>query len=262
AADPTVRAGTGGVFYYSGIAFNRGTNSGAVFVTTLFDANRKENGNAPAGTDTIQFQRTVIVDTGTSGQFLDKTWIAVDIPRSGAATCTFPGLNGNQNIKAGNVYLVWSRFTGATSTKIMFSRSLDCGKTWSNPMKLSESSSINQGTNLAIDPASGKVYAVWRQFQTSSNPDSILIARSDDFGKTFASKTTYPVATIAPFDQAMTGTRFRTNTLPSVAATVDGGGTSRVHVAWAQRTGANQDARIVVSTSSNSGQTWSAPVPV
>ena len=33
AADPTVRAGTNGLFYYSGIAFNRGTNApGVVFV--------------------------------------------------------------------------------------------------------------------------------------------------------------------------------------------------------------------------------------
>ncbi len=155
AADPTIRAGTGGVFYYSGIAFNRGTNNGAVFVSTFFDTNQKENGNAPAGTDALQYQRTVVVDTGTSGQFLDKTWVAVDIPRSGGGTCTFPGLTGSQTVKAGNVYLVWSRFTGSTSTKIMFSRSLDCGKTWSNPMKLSESSSVNQGTNLAIDPPSG-----------------------------------------------------------------------------------------------------------
>src|SRR5262249_14724442 len=60
---------------------------------------------------------------------------------------------------------------------------------------------------------------------------------------------------------SMSGTRFRTNSLPSVAASVNGG-SSYVHVAWAQRTGGNQDARIVVSTSSNSGQTWSAPVPV
>jgi hypothetical protein len=262
AADPTVRAGTGGLMYYSGIAFNRGTNNGAVFVSTFFDTNQKENGNAPAGTDAMQYQRTTVVDTGTSGQFLDKTWIAVDIPRSGAATCSFPGLSGSQSVKAGNLYLVWSRFTGSTSTKIMFSRSLDCGRTWSSPTKLSESSSVNQGTNLAIDPASGKVYAVWRQFATSSNPDSILIARSDDFGKTFPSKNTVQVAAIAPFDQSMTGTRFRTNSLPTVAASVDAGGTSRVHVAWAQRTGSSQDARIVVSTSTDSGKTWSAPAPV
>lgn len=38
----------------------------------------------------------------------------------------------------------------------MFSRSVDCGRTWSNPSKLSESSSINQEANLAIDPATGR----------------------------------------------------------------------------------------------------------
>ena len=152
AADPTVRAGTGGVLYYSGIAFNRGTNNGGVFVSTFFDTNRKENGSAPAGKDAIQYQNTVVVDTGTSGQFLDKTWIATDIPRPGAGTCTFNAFGLTQTVTAGNVYVVWSRFTGSQSTKIMFSRSLDCGKTWSNPTKLSESSSINQGTNVAIDP--------------------------------------------------------------------------------------------------------------
>ncbi|UCF37836.1 MAG: hypothetical protein JSU96_02925, partial [Acidobacteriota bacterium] len=37
-ADPTIRAGTNGLFYYSGIAFGRGdTNNGVVFVSTLID---------------------------------------------------------------------------------------------------------------------------------------------------------------------------------------------------------------------------------
>jgi hypothetical protein len=260
AADPTVRAGVGGLFYYSGIAFNRGTNNGAVFVSTFFDANSKENGNAPQGTDTIPYVGTVVIDTGTSGQFLDKTWIAVDVPR-GTATCTFNVLGRAQNVPAGNVYLAWSRFTGSQSTKIMVSRSQDCGKTWSNPIKVSESSSINQGTNIAIDPLTGQVYVVWRQFATTSNPDSILMARSDDFGNTFPSKNTTQVATIIPFDQTLSSTRFRTNALPSVAISAVGN-TSRVHVAWAQRKGTGQDAQIVVSTSSNSGKTWSTPVPV
>ncbi len=113
AADPTVRAGTSGLLYYSGIAFNRGTNNGSVFVSTFFDTNQKENGAALAGGDSMQYQRTVVVDTGTSGQFLDKTWIAVDIPRAGGGSCVFPGLSGSQTILAGNVYLVWSRFTGS-----------------------------------------------------------------------------------------------------------------------------------------------------
>jgi hypothetical protein len=261
AADPTVRAGTSGLFYYSGIAFNRGTNIGGVFVSTFLDANQKENGDATQGKDTIKFLTTTVVDTGTSGQFLDKPWIAVDIPRSGAGTCTFSPFGSPQAFPAGNVYIVWSRFTGSQSTKIMFSRSQDCGKTWSTPIKLSESNSINQGTNLAIDPVSGTVYATWRRFATSSQGDAIIIAKSTDFGKTFTSKNTAQVAAITPFDQATTGTEFRTNALPSVAASVDSAGVSRVHVAWAQRNAANQDAQIVVASSTD-GLSWGAPVAV
>jgi hypothetical protein len=261
AADPTVRASTSGLFYFSGIAFNRGTNNGGVFVSTFLDANQKENGDATQGRDTIKYLNTVLVDSGTSGQFLDKPWIAVDIPRAGAATCTFNPLGTPQAFPAGNVYLVWSRFTGSTSTKIMFSRSQDCGKTWSTPTKLSESNSINQGTNVAIDPATGSIYVAWRRFATSSQTDAIMVAKSTDFGKTFASKNTVQVASIAPFDQSTTPTRFRTNALPSLAASV-AGGSSYVHVAWAQRDPATGDARIVVSTSSDGGATWSNPVQV
>ncbi len=260
AADPTVRAGTSGTLYFSGIAFNRGTNQGAVFVARYLDANQKENGDATLGKDTIKYVSTVVVDSGTSGQFIDKPWIAVDIPRQGAGMCTFSPFGTPQTFPAGNVYLVWSRFTGATSTKIMFSRSLDCGKSWSNPLKLSESNSVNQGTNMTIDPASGAIYVTWRRFSSSSQTDAILVAKSTDFGKTFPSKNTTEVATIAPFDQGTTPTQFRTNALPTIAASV-AGGVGRVHVAWAQRNSSTGDAQIVMSTSAN-GANWGAPVAV
>jgi hypothetical protein len=261
AADPTIRAGTNGLFIYSGIAFNRGTNNGAVFVARFLDANQKENGDATQGKDTIKYVSTVLVDTGTSGQFIDKPWVAVDIARAGAGTCTFNPFGTPQTFPAGNVYLVWSRFTGSTSTKIMFSRSLDCGKTWANPFKLSESNGINQGTNLAIDPVSGAIYVTWRRFATSSQPDAIMIAKSTDFGKTFPSRNTTEVATIAPFDQGTSGTQFRTNALPTVAVSMDAANVRRVHVGWAQRDASTGDARIVLSTSAD-GAAWSAPTPV
>ncbi|HEY1534146.1 MAG TPA: hypothetical protein VGF76_09005, partial [Polyangiaceae bacterium] len=48
-ADPVVRAGTNGVFYVSGIAFNRGTNApSAVFITRFIDNNNRENGDPTA----------------------------------------------------------------------------------------------------------------------------------------------------------------------------------------------------------------------
>src|SRR6266581_337258 len=119
AADPTVRSGTNGLFYYSGIAFNRGSNgAGVVFVSRFIDNDNKENGDPThtngsltnlAPTDPVQYLNTVIVDSGNSGQFLDKPWIATDVPR-GTATCSVPftkpdGTQGTQTIPAGRVYL-------------------------------------------------------------------------------------------------------------------------------------------------------------
>jgi hypothetical protein len=264
AADPTVRAGANGLLYYSGIAFNRGTNIGAVFVSRFVDLDNKENGDATdpsQSKDPILFVDTTLIDTGTSGQFLDKPWIAVDIPRnkSGATTCSFTPIGGTaQSFVGGNVYMTWSRFTGSTSTKIMFARSFDCGKTWSNPIKLSESNSINQGTNIAVDPTNGYIYVAWRRFATSSDSDAILVAKSTDFGKTFSSKNTVQVATVSPMDQGTTGTQFRTNALPSIAVSVDPSGASRAHVAWAQRNPSTGDAQIVVATSPD-GLNWGTP---
>ncbi len=143
----------------------------------------------------------------------------------------------------------------------MFSRSLDCGKTCSNPIKISESNGINQGTNLAIDSVSGAIYVTWRRFATSSQPDAIMIAKSTDFGKTFPSKNTKELATIAPFDQGTSATQFRTNALPTIAVSVDAANVRRIHVGWAQRDASTGDARIVLSTSAD-GAVWSAPTPV
>ena len=90
AADPVVRPGTHGLFYFSGIVFNRGTNLGAVFVSRFMDLNNKENGDASQDRDPIRYVGAVAVDTGTSGQFLDKPWIASDVPRAGALSCSIP----------------------------------------------------------------------------------------------------------------------------------------------------------------------------
>jgi Putative Ig domain len=287
AADPTVRAGTNGLFYYSGIAFNRGVNApGEVFVARFIDNDNKENGDAThtngnltnlAPTDPIQYLGTVVVDSGNSGQFLDKPWLATDIPR-GNATCNVPytksdGTQGMQTIPAGMVYLAYASFNGnLQDTRIMFATSSDCGATWSKPVKLSESNSVNQGTIIVVDPSSvnnaaATIYVAWRRFATSSQPDAIEIVKSTDGGKTFtksidavvfptACSTTVPPNSPpagCPFDQGTTGTSFRTEAYPAI--TVDD--TGRVYLAWSQRQ-ASGDARIMMSESSD-GLNWSSP---
>ena len=266
-ADPVVRAGTSGMFYYSGIAFNRGTNTGAVFIARYVDLANKENG------DPIQYLDATLIDQGTSGQFLDKPWLAVDIPR-GSATCTIQttqnGASVSQTIPAGTIYLSYSEFVGGsnnTHTQVLISQSTNCGQTWAKPSKVSASYQVNQGSTLAIDPQTGYVYIAWRQFSSSSSPNAILIAKSTDGGNTFSKVVTvqslpdYNSSTpSAPafFDQGLSTSTFRSNAYPSLA--VDNNG--ELYLAWSQR-GVNgtPDARIVVSTSPD-GMSWSSPIPI
>ena len=256
AADPVVRAGTNGLFYLAGLSFNRGDNQpSAIFVTRFIDNNNNEKG------DPIQYLNTTVVSTqtGAGALFLDKPWLAVDIPRAGAQTCVISGANVPfQSFPGGNVYLSYTSFVGNDEEQgqILFRRSQDCGVTWSTPVVLTAGSSVNQGATIAIDPGSGAVYVAWRRFKSNGVPDAILFVKSGDGGQTFTPPTV--LATISPFDQDTSPTSFRTNAYP--AMTVDAGG--QVYVAWSQRgMGPGGDTRIVMTTS-NGGQTWSVPTPI
>ena len=264
-ADPTVRAGTSGLFYYSGIAFNRGDSSaGKVFVARFIDNNNKDGG------DPIQYLGTTQIDLGTSGQFLDKPWIVADVPRGGS-TCNING----RTVPAGPVYLVYTSFVGGDNnvrSKIMFSKSTNCGATWSNPSKLSEGVAKNQGTTIAVDPGTGDLHLAWREFASPDDANSrnaILVARSTDGGQSFtkAAAITPNGYQFQPFDQASSPLTFRTNAYPTIAvvpAEAEGraaGQPGRVYVAWSARGfggTAPSNARVVVSTSIG-GASWTDP---
>ncbi len=243
-ADPMVRAGTNGLFYYSGLAFNREANgTSAVFVARYVDDNNFQ------GANTIRYLSTSVVATGGANNFLDKPAIAVDIPRPGSPTCTIPaGPHVNAaTISAGRIYVAYTQFVGPESSnvsKIMFSESSNCGKTWSSPQKISGPQQTNQGAALAIDPSTGDVYIVWRIFAAQSQPNAIA-----GVAHQYGSNNFTPIisAPISAFDQATTDLSFRTNAYPSIA--VDNSG--NIYVAWAQRGSSSNkitggDARIQV----------------
>ncbi len=246
AADPVVRAGTNGLFYFAGLALNRGDNApSAIFVTRFIDNNNKESG------DPIQNLGTVVVASATGGTpFLDKPAVAIDIPRTGALTCNL----GAQSFPGGNAYLTYSAFlnegTPQESSQILFTRSRDCGATWSLPIGITPGMSRDQGSAIAIDPNSGTVYVAWRRAPLGGG-GSILAARSTDGGQTFSAPVT--AASFTPFDQGSTAASFRTVAYPTIA--IDGSG--RVYLAWSERgLGPLGEARVVLSSSTD-GATWS-----
>lgn len=257
-ADPVVRAGSNGLFYYGGLAFIRGDGQPSrVFVARYLDRNNRENG------DPIAYLGTSIVARNAPGQFVDKPTIAVDIPRPGAGTCSINGTT----VRAGSVYAAWTVFLGQEdeeeegelpNSRIVFARSTNCGVSWSNPVTLSDLRT-NQAASIAIDPRNGHIYVAWRQFETFHWIHAILVVKSTDGGRTFSHPL--PIWGFFPFDQGTTGTSFRTNSYPTIA--VDH--TGRVYAAWAARAYApgnhhpfKGDARIVMATSKD-GKFWTFP---
>ena len=238
AADPTIRAGLNGWFYYSGIAFERRRNGRNV----VFVARYRDNGSS------IDYVDTKIIDEGTSGQFQDKPWIGTD--------------------KNNRVYVIYSMFLGELDKnihdKILIARSENGGDTWGSPSKLSEGHQKNQGTTVAVGQNDGTLYVAWRRFASVNVTDAILIAKSDDHGITFTKAE--EVATIDyPFDQPTMGSQFgasqfRTNSYPTIA--VDDSG--HIYLAWTQRISALGDARIVITSlaKDNWGNSWPTPQTV
>jgi streptogramin lyase len=269
AADPVIAAGTNGMFYYGGIAFDRGSSLGTVFVARFMDLNNKENGNIAQNSFPIRYVNTVPIAYGTNSpnDFLDKPWIATDIPR-GSATCSLSvtqsdGSVAKQTIPAGNVYLAYAvvatSSTGVQTSTIYFSRSTNCGSSWSSPIAISKGYPISQGATIQIDPETGIVYVAWRVIHnTPTANDGIAIAASLNGGQSFLPPLTLvslpPYNANSPtahafFDQNTTETSFRTTAYPALA--VGDSGIPLIpgplYVAWSQRgEGPNGEARIMM----------------
>jgi MBG domain len=328
AADPVVRAGTNGLIYYNGLVFDRGDNGkSGIFLARFVDQNNKENG------DPIAYLGTSMVASSNGTVFLDKPWMAVDLPRANAPLCVVGGvptggrvkraghrLRGNsgqtgnagfvwvdpglQYVPAGAIYVAYTSITGDGSTlraEILLKRSLDCGATWSAPLRVSRATdAINQGATISIDPVDGDVFVAYRRFATPEAPtaDAVMVSRLPvgqlAFGpagmaralprtdsptaaldrifehrKKRAQTQSAPSAvtsTTGQIDQGTSPYSFRTNSYPSMA--IDG--SSRVYVAWSERgfagavgrqSAVDGDARIRVATTLD-GATFSAPVTV
>ena len=261
AADPVVRAGVDGQFYISGIAFFRHPitklyGDSALFVARYRDLNDQE------GKDTIVYKGTSILEHKPQPFFIDKPWMAVDIPRDGN---TF-----------GNVYIVYSLFSPDAVDNLMseihIKYSDNGGVNWSDYMVLAsapmpssftiakkkkDTKGIYQGSTIAIDPEDGTVYVAWRQFgqqQDNNIKDAIYVIKSTDGGSTFNEPV--KVANIDPFDQGTSPATFRTNSYPTMV--VDDKGI--IYVAWSQREG-KKKSRIVISTSKD-GKKWKRYKPI
>lgn len=156
----------------------------------------------------------------------------------------------------GRVYVSWTRFnTVGTAEPIVVAVSIDGGGSFSHGKQLSPAFNNNavggrQGSSIAAGP-DGSVYVGFEQ----GNKQVVSVSR--DGGSTWSRPIT--IGTAADIHDPIPGSNFRTNSFPTIAADPRSG-SSTLYAAWANRTA--DGGRIVVSTSTDKGRTWSAPVTV
>lgn len=157
---------------------------------------------------------------------------------------------------AGNLYVGWVEWQ-LTQSVIFFSRSIDEGKTWSVPVRISTKVGLPRDDNGGLGGytqatgSDGAIYAAW------TDGKSIVLAKSTDGGLTF-SPSRSAIATGPPYFGDVPGIA-RVNGFPVLAMDVRKGHT-RLYVCWSDYT--NGDIDVFFSASGDLGNTWSQPVRV
>jgi hypothetical protein len=138
---------------------------------------------------------------------------------------------------ANALYISWTRF--GTPGGIQLTRSADAGHTWSPMVQVSDGTGV-QGSDPAIGP-NGEVYVVW------AGP-GVMFDKSTNGGASFGVDSVIsPVSSLHGF--------------PSIAVDLSGGvRNGAIYVTWSDSR--NGDDDVFLSSSTNGGKNWSAPVRV
>lgn len=257
--DPVVVCSSPSVFYYASLFEKSGppTKPGNRKALTGIAVNVSLDGG-------LRWQPPFAAVTKDLSHFLDKEWLAVDPSNPSRLYLTYTDFD-----------LSLTRCSLAR-TGIEMVRSDNGGASWSRPVIVDEFCGLGfnalQGSQVAV-AANGAVYVSW----VNEGPveTAVRFASSGDHGRTF----TAPVDVV---NVAVTGlpgfsalqTLIRTNDFPALAVdTSHGPRRGTVYLAYTDGsslqiddtftfTGTYNFGDVLLATSSDGGQSWSAPAPV
>lgn len=167
-----------------------------------------------------------------------------------------------------NIYLTWTEFDeyGSSnindSSRILFSKSLDGGNTWSPALKINEisgdcvdSDNTVEGATPAIGP-NGEIYVAW------TGPAGLVFDRSLDGGNTWLLNDIMIDSQASDWDFDVPGI-YRSNGLPVLKCDLSGGPNhGTLYINWSdQRNGIN-NTDVFLSKSTDGGNTWSPAAKV
>lgn len=229
--DPCIIADTAGSFYF-------------------FHLSNPTNGN---WIDRIVCQRTDnFTNSWTAGSGIglngtkaqDKEWAVVD-----------PANN--------HIYVTWTQFdeygseSPNDSSIIRFSKSMDQGETWSEPLRLSktagdcvDSDNTVEGAVPAVGP-NGEIYVAW------AGPEGIVFDRSLDGGETWLENDRLLSDFPGGWDFAIPGI-MRSNGFPvTICDLSNGPNRGTIYINWSDQRNGPDDTDVWMIKSTDGGETWS-----
>ncbi|HEX9371934.1 MAG TPA: sialidase family protein [Roseiflexaceae bacterium] len=250
ASDPWVSIGPDGTAYSVSISFNATNNNNAVAAATSTDGGRTW-GNV----------RVIIADNAPNFQFFnDKESVTADPVTAGTAYAVWDRLetpNGNPRA---------SRHTRAFKGPALFSKTTDGGLHWSAPRVIVDFTASNQQTianQIVVDPRNGTLYNFFDLIMPPSRPSPYNVAfiKSTDGGTTWTKPQIIANLQTVFVTDPNTGQAIRTGDIipePAIDPV-----TGQLYVVWqdSRFTGHHFD-EVALSTSTNDGATWSAPIQV
>ncbi|MBN8680200.1 MAG: exo-alpha-sialidase [Chitinophagales bacterium] len=177
----------------------------------------------------------------------DKPWLCAD-PTSGALACTWTEFDKYN-----------SRDQEKDHSRILFSQSVDGGKSWSEAINISQmegncldDDDTPEGAVPAYGP-NGEIYAAW------SYDEKIWFDRSTDGGKTWLDKDIVAAEQPGGWNVEISGLN-RTNVMPVLVCDLsDSPSRGTLYLCWGDQRNGENDTDIFLAKSTDGGNTWSKP---
>jgi Neuraminidase (sialidase) len=190
---------------------------------------------------------------------------------------TFPKPNGTKaqdkhwtvlNPMTNEIYMTWTQFDKydsqdpKDSSIIVFSKSSDQGKTWSDPLRISkyagdcvDSDNTVEGAVPAVGP-NGEIYVTW------SGPKGLVMQVSKDGGKKWLPAEQFVDVQIEGWDLDIPGMN-RANGLPILVSDLSNGlNRGTLYLNWCDQRNGKKDTDSWLSLSKDGGKTWSKAIKV
>lgn len=249
ASDPWVSIGPDGTAYTVSISFNQSNNNNAVAAATSRD-----------GGITWQNLSVIIADNQPTLQFFnDKESVTADPTQAGVAYAVWDRLelpNGNPDAN-----LHTAAYRGPT----FFSKTTNGGLTWSSPKIIVNVPSRQQtiGNQIVVDSKTGTLYdffdLITPPFKVTAFKAAFI--KSTDGGNTWTQPQIIANMETVFVSDPNTGQAIRTGDIIPEPA-IDPA-TGQLYIVWQDsRFNGHHFDEVALSTSTNGGRTWSAPIQV